>query len=145
MTNYTPSPTQTRPLDGARTVYWIASEASVIGHFMIVNNDDAAGEHPLCVNANATAVVDENGLVGLLVSGAEHRVTGVISANEPVTVVIEGPVYLGEIGLTPGATYYLATSDGLITDTAPTHTHAVLLAQTSSKGIVIQVPDTDYM
>lgn len=138
MANFTPSPTQTRPLATAVTRDWTALAVSAIGYLQVLTTDNAG------TNANATAASGEKGQIGLIVAGAYNNINGTISANEKVTVVVLGPVYVGEIALVAGTLLYVATTDGLLTDTKPTNAHPVAVAQSTNTIYFFPVPDKNY-
>lgn len=138
MTNFTPSPTQTRPLATSVTRDWTSTDVSAIGHLMVLTADNAG------VNANATVASGEKGQIGIIVSGAYENVNGTIAAGEKVTAVVLGPVYVGEIALVAGTLLFVATTDGLLTDTKPTHGHPVAVAQSTNTIYFLPLADKDY-
>lgn len=139
MTDFTPSPTQTRPLSGAITRDWTCTAATAIGKLLVLTGDESAGL------ANATAASGEKGFIGMIVSGALYNVNGTISAGEKVTVVVHGPVAVGDIALVANTNLFVATTDGNLTDTKPTHGHQVAVAQKTNVIFIQQSPDKDYV
>lgn len=120
MGNVTISATEIRPLDGALTRVLKAGEAMTLGKCVQVAGD---GDVEM---ANATTVAGADGVLGLVVAGADHDATGDVVANETVTIVVHGPVYLGpSAALDETKLYFVAETDGVITDEAPTNFRAV--------------------
>jgi hypothetical protein len=97
---------------GKETVDLVASEALAAGDFVNIWND--AGT-PKVRKADASAIATE----------AMGFVLAAYSALDTATVYLEGTNDQLS-GLTPGATYYLSETAGLITLTAPSTTGAVV-------------------
>lgn len=150
MANLTINPVKVRPLDGCKTRTYVTDEATQRGRVVqpvsvgttTVYGDDV----PIAEQANATQASGEKGQLGLVVDGAYHNIAGTVQADEPMTVVLNGPVYLGEdVAMVINTLYFVATTDGLITDTKPTHGRAIGYAITDTILFFDPTPDKDYI
>lgn len=112
--------THVRPLDGCQTRRFVSNEAMNIGDVVQVASD---GEIEM---ANATTAAGANGLLGIVVAGANANKTGAIAAGEVATVAYWGMVYLGEnAALDETKFYFVGTTDGDLDDVAPANERIV--------------------
>lgn len=122
MANVTVTATQVRALPQALTRMINAGEAMTTGVGKVVQVE---GDGDVAM-ANATAAAGANGVLGIIVAGERHDKDGDIASGERVTMVVWGPVYLGEsAALDETKVYFVGETDGLITDTAPAHFRAI--------------------
>lgn len=120
MANVTVDATNVRPLAGCVTREFDMGEAGALGKACQVAGDGALDM------ANATSAAGVAGLLVLPVAGERHEADGDLASGERVTVVVTGPVYLGEdAALDETKVYYVAETDGILTDIPPTEYRAV--------------------
>ena len=110
--------TKIRPLLGSVTSLAVMGEASKVGRVVYVGTDDKMYQ------AAADNNVLGSGLLGVIVAYSSGKVdpTGVIAANDEVTVLWYGPFVAGGLTLDSTKQYFLAnitsTVKGLIGDAA---------------------------
>lgn len=119
MTDITPSPTQTRPLDGCMTRPVVTGEATAIGLVHYFSADDTV------MKTDDDTEAGVSGQLGIIVAGGKHTAAGTLVSGERASVVLKGPVYLGESAdLDPTKIYY-AGDAGVITDVAPSNVRPI--------------------
>lgn len=112
MANVTVTAAKVRPLPGYIAHEATAGEAMTVGMVAQIVGDEEAEM------ANATTAAGVKGTLGIVAYGSRHAANGAIAAGERVTLVTLGRVYLGEdAALDETKTYYVGTTDGLISDT----------------------------
>lgn len=120
MANVTVDAKNVRPLPGCTFRHFDMGEAGALGKACQVAAD---GDLEL---ANATTTGGIAGVLVLPVVGAFHDKDGDLVNGERVSCVLTGPVYLGEnANLDETKTYYVAATDGILTDVAPANYRAV--------------------
>lgn len=112
MTTLTIDPKYVRPLDGSVSVRGAAGEAGANGDLVYLNDDDLWWQ----TDANTAGTLGGR-LLGLIVAGSKSDPDGDIVANEDISVLIWGPVYLGpNVGLVGTVQYYASDTKGGIED-----------------------------
>lgn len=134
MANITVDAKNVRQLPGCITRLVNAGEAMAVGKVIqIVADSDAE-------MANAGSAAGVAGLLGIVVAGNRYDAEGDIANGERITIVIYGPVFLGEnASLDETKTYYVSATDGVITDVAPAQYRAVGFAQNATTLIFAPV------
>lgn len=134
MATITVDPKQVRQLPGCITVMGNAGEAMAVGKVcQIVADSDWE-------MANAGSAAGVTGQLGIVVAGNLYDPDGDIANNERITLVIWGPVFLGEnAALDETKTYYVSATDGVIQDVAPAQYRAVGFAKNATTLIFAPV------
>ncbi|MBZ0293574.1 MAG: hypothetical protein K8L99_13485 [Anaerolineae bacterium] len=125
MALYTIDPKQVRPLESAGTIVRAVtmSGASQLGRTVYFSDDETVSETDALDSAKVS------GLIGMIVAGSRHNTAGTVVDGERVTVLLLGPVWLGDAALDISAQAFLADEttsvDGRIADAAGTVTRRI--------------------